>query len=352
MNKIKGMLSCLLAMLIFVSVTGCAQDGNQDNLKELSLYVDSIDGFKVLQFADLHFGVEGEDYHNSDIQRSLDFIEYAIQTEKPDFIVLLGDNMMTQGTKGAEFIVKTFDQYEIPYTLVFGNHDATSTLPKYKKADVSKYLETCDSPYLLYQSGFTQGGKEDRYGNFSISVKNKNTDEILGAFVLIDTGTYDYELEQYQIINSEQIAWYEAEITRLNEIYLAQQTHAHDTIPSINYGHIPLPEHSEAYQKAMEGNDCEIIYPQENLGWFPRNSEDDPNEYGFFDAMVKMKSAKAYLCGHYHVMNYHVKMDGIILGFCPQSAVTGNSSRKLKTFSYTLDENFNMELKLVTEPEE
>ena len=59
-----------------------------------------------------------------------------------------------------------------------------------------------------------------------------------------------------------------------------------------------------------------------------------------------------WFCGHYHVMNYHVKMDGIILGFCPQSAVTGNSSRKLKTFSYTLDENFNMELKLVTEPEE
>ena len=38
-----------------------------------------------------------------------------------------------------------------------------------------------------------------------------------------------------------------------------------------------------------------------------------------------------------------------MLGFCPQTGVTTNSKSPYKTFIYTLDENFDMKLKLVTE---
>ncbi len=340
-------LSAVLIFLLLFSCAGCTPASDTEE----ALFVQRGKTIKVLQFADLHFGVEGTAYHNSDIERSLDFIDEAIHSEKPDFIVLLGDNMMSQGVEGAKFIVETFDQYQIPYTYVFGNHDAELYDAGYSKAEVSAYLENCDSPYLLYKSGYVQNGKENRYGNFPISIRDKSTKDLLGAFVIIDTGVYDYAEEQYQSINEGQIAWYENEIKRLDGIYKSQQSPAFDTVPSITYGHIQLPEYAEAYQKAMQNDGAEFVYEQELSNWMVKGLTDDAGRinYSFFDAMKNMKSAKAYFCGHMHRLTLHVKMDGILLGFCPQACVTGNPSASISTISYTIDENFNITPKLIVE---
>lgn len=343
----------LLALLLLFSFVGCASPAPTSEDEEITLFMNNDGELRVLQFADLHFGEEGTIYHNADVARTLSFIDYAIKSEDPDFIVLLGDNMMTQGVDGAKFIVKTFDQYKIPYTLVFGNHDATSSLPKYKKSDVSEYLETCDSPYLLYKSGYVQSGREDRYGNFSISVRDKITNDLLGAFVLLDTGTYDYEKEQYQRITKEQIAWYEQEIQKLNGIYAKQESTALSTVPSITYGHIPLPEYAEAYRRAQSNDGAEFIHHQELSDHWLSYIAGDPDkaEDSFFDAMEKMQSAKAYFCGHMHGLNFHARMDGILLGFCPQSGVTNHTFKTLSTFSYTVDASFDIRLHLIIEPQ-
>ncbi len=342
----------LATALIFVLLFGCAGcTPASENDDEIALFVQQGKPVKVLQFADLHFGVEGTAYHNSDIARSLDFIDEAILSEKPDFIVLLGDNMMSQGVEGAKFIVETFDRYQIPYTYVFGNHDAELYDAGYSKAEVSAYLGNCNSEYLLYKSGYTQTGKENRYGNFSISIRDENTKDLLGAFVIIDTGVYDYSEAQYQSINDGQIAWYEEEIKRLNAIYQEQQSPAFTTIPSITYGHIQLPEYAEAYQKAINNDGAEFVYMQELPNRTVNGISDSAGEtnYGFFDAMKNMQSAKAYFCGHMHGLTFHVKMDGILLGFCPQACVTGNPSKSISTISYTIDENFIISPKLIVE---
>ncbi len=150
-NKVT--VSIALILIVLFNCTSCFIPSKSDN-EELVLYMDRESELRVLQFADLHFGEEGTVYHNSDVERTLEFIDYAIGSQDPDFIVLLGDNMMSQGVDGAKFIVETFDKYEIPYTFVFGNHDAELYLPTYTKSDVSDYLEKCDSPYLLYRSGY------------------------------------------------------------------------------------------------------------------------------------------------------------------------------------------------------
>ena len=245
--------------------------------KSLSFLTQRGKELKVLQFTDMHFGEEGTTYHNADVKRTLAFIDYAIQTEQPDLIVLLGDNMMSQGVDGAKFLVQTFDQYKIPYTLIYGNHDAETYQLNHKKSDVSRYLENCDSPYLLYKSGFVQEGKENRYGNFSISLRDEESQELIGAFVLLDTGTYDYEADRYQTITQEQIAWYEAEIARLNAIYSEQTQNALDTVPTITYGHMPLPEFGKAYQKAVNNDGAEFIYYQKLSGWVLGGANTSPD---------------------------------------------------------------------------
>ena len=353
---IKRITLLFIILVVFVGCIGCTLAPlpcDDKGEEELTLLAPRGKELKVLQFSDTHFGEEGTVYHNADVERTLAFIDYAIKTEQPDLIVLLGDNTMSLGIEGAKFLVETFDQYKIPYTLIFGNHDAEIYLPGYTKADVSSYLENCDSPYLLYKSGFVQNDGENRYGNFSISLRDEESRELIGAFVLLDTGTYDYQAERYQSITAEQIAWYEEEIARLNSIYAEQKQNALATVPTITYGHMPLPEFGKAYQKAVNGEGAEFVYYQKLGGWMLGGEDDstDSAQDSFFNAMQKMQSAKAYICGHYHMVTCHVKMDGIILGFCPQTGFTHNATRPCSTFSYTIGADFEMNLHLVVEPQ-
>jgi predicted MPP superfamily phosphohydrolase len=319
--------------------------------KDLTLWVEQSKEFKVVQFADLHFGKEGSSYHNYDIERSLEFIDFTIKSDKPDFIVLLGDNMMSQGIEGAKFIIETFDKYKIPYTFVFGNHDAELYLPTYSKAEVSSYLEKYDSPYLLYESGYTQNDSENRYGNFSIKIKDTKTQSLIGAFIVMDTGVYDYQKEKYQYINEGQIEWYRQEITTLNAIYKNQKNNVHSTIPTITYGHMQLPEFAEIYRNAKNGEGAEFIYYQDlnERMLSSMASGYGTLNYSFFDTMKEMKSSRAYFCGHMHGLKCHVKTGDIILGFCPQACVTRPTNAQISTFAYTVNKQFDMQFNLITE---
>lgn len=345
-------LLSLIAILLF-HMSSCALLPLFVADDPFAVLMDRKKGLKVLQFADLHLGEEGAAYHNADVARTLEFIDYAIESEAPDFIVLLGDNMMSQGVAGATRIVEIFDQYQIPYTFVFGNHDAELYLPTYSKAEVSEYLASCESPYLRYRSEYVQEDEENRYGNFSVPIRDKGTKRLLGAFVILDTGVYDYGKAQYQSITEEQIAWYQETVEELNESYTRQWWNSLSTVPTLTYGHIQLPEYVDAYQKAQSGDGAEFIYEQELSEQMLDAIESNAGRinYGFFGAMKSKESAKAYFCGHMHGLTYHVKMDGIILGFCPQSGVMQGREDAITTFSYTVNEKFETELHLVVEPQ-
>ena len=104
----RALLSLVLILAVLANCAGCFIFSDKKDNGELTLFTDGEKELKVLQFSDMHFGVEGTVYHNSDVERTLEFIDYAINSEKPDLIVLLGDNMMTQGVDGAKFIVEIF----------------------------------------------------------------------------------------------------------------------------------------------------------------------------------------------------------------------------------------------------
>ncbi len=351
MKRTVSLLLCILTLLSVTSLylTSCDLFIKPD--EELIILTDRVNEFKIVQFADLHFGTEGTQYHNADEARTTEFMDSLIESEKPDFIVLSGDNIMNSGIEGIKELIGIMDRYKTPYTFVFGNHDATTETPGYSKREISLYLENCDSDYLLYKSGYVETGSENRYGNFSILIKDRNSGRLSGAFIVIDTGIYDYSISAYQEITEGQIDWYKGEIERLNDIYSKQNNNAQEIIPTITYGHIQLPDHFTAYKKAKEGNGAEFVYRQELGGWMQgiMQDSDSAEPSPFFMAMKEMKSSKAYLCGHMHGLQFHVRTDGIVLGFCPQTGATTNSKSPYKTFVYTLDENFDMKLKLVTE---
>jgi len=347
MKKIFYLLLCLMMACPLAS---CKAFGGKKN-EALVLEMKRGEEFKIVQFADLHFGKEGEQYHNADEARTVAFMDRLVETEKPDLIVLSGDNIMNTGVKGVKELIDIMDAYQTPYTFIFGNHDAESSLSGFCKRDVSDYLEQSDSPYLLYRAGYTDNTSENRYGNFSISLTDEETGDLLGALVMIDTGTYDYDAGRYQSITEGQIDWYKNEIGRLNEIYSRQKHNEHEIIPTLTYGHIQLPEHFIAYEKAASGDGAVFVYEQSLGGWMSNTVQGNAGAAPspFYTAMKEMGSARSYLCGHMHGLSYHVRMDGILLGFCPQIGVSTNQAKPCKTFVYSFDERFELSLRLAEE---
>ncbi len=277
--------------------------------------------FRIAQFADLHFGIEGERYHNADINKTIKFMDHIVESSNPDLIVLSGDNIMNSGVNGMKKLVNIMDKYQTPWTLVYGNHDAELFVPGYSKKEISTYLMTCKSSYLLYQHGYIEDGKENRYGNFSISIKNEFND-LIGAIILMDSGTYDYGLDKYQEITNGQIDWYANEIDTLQKKYDKD-----GVIPSILFNHIPLDDFFSSY-----GNkDNEIIISQNSHMRFFDNENEESN---FFKVIKEKNSTKAFFVGHTHMLKYQVKVDDLVLGFAPQTA------RNQLAYVYEFDTTF------------
>lgn len=315
----------------------------------LAVYMPEDRPIRIAQFADLHFGIEGNSYHNDKTARTKRYMQYLVDTQKPDLIVCTGDNILSTGVEKLKEFVSLMDSYKIPWTFIYGNHDSESNSAGYSKKELSEYLETCGSKYLLYDGGYVDTAT-NRHGNFSISVLNKGGTKLLGAIILLDSGIYDGAVSSYESITKGQISWYNSEIDKLDSLYTGD-----GVMPSIVFSHIQLPEYYTAYKAALSGNGAEFIIKQELSSYAIeeiRTGGPTKENTGFFDAMKKKGSTVAFFCGHAHTFDFQVKMDGIVLGFGPQSGFSTlfeNNDMPRRTYIYNFDKDFNFTTSVCTE---
>lgn len=85
-------------------------------------YIDvKKDNVKILQLTDLHL-TYGFDYLD---RKTYKLIDSLIMYEKPDIIVVTGDIFMSIiGERVLKHFIKTMDKYNVPWTFIFGNHEA------------------------------------------------------------------------------------------------------------------------------------------------------------------------------------------------------------------------------------
>ncbi len=361
-------LSLLLSISLPISLISCgnaSDEGSNDSKTEsgngsetseptdpivvengLSVNMPADGPIKIAQFADLHFGVEGNAYHNDKLDRTKNYMKYVVDTAKPDLIVCSGDNVMSTGVEKLKEFVAFMEGLKTPWTFVYGNHDAENHSAGYSKKEMSDYLDTCDAEYLLYNSGYIEASA-NRYGNFSISVLNDKGTKLLGAVLVFDSGIYSGTISSYESLTEGQINWYKSEIDKLNALYTGE-----GTMPSIVFSHIQIPEYYTAYKKALDNNGAEFIIKQElSSASIEAIKNDGPTNVntGMFDAMKEKQSTVAFFCGHAHLFDFQVKMDGIVLGFGPQtgfSTLFENNDMPRHTYVYSFDEKFNF----TTEP--
>ena len=118
-----------------VSESESEQDTTQFGL---SLALKDGEPLKIAQFADIHFGIEGNDWHNDKVDRTKTYMDYVVETAKPDLIVCSGDNILSTGVTKLKNFINIMEDYETPWTFIYGNHDSESNQTGYSKAELNE----------------------------------------------------------------------------------------------------------------------------------------------------------------------------------------------------------------------
>lgn len=264
--------------------------------------VDAADTeLRVLQLTDIHLTC-GYPTYFLDVA-AVDAVYELVRATRPDLIVLTGDIVspiiFTGATGNSALIARAvgalFTRMQIPWTVIYGNHDSEGFM---SKSELSDYYESLD--YCLFQRG---PHDIDGEGNTVIKVKNKDG-SLRHALFFLDShggmpGGYDNPHEN-------QVAWYKDTVDALFGRYGAFE--------SILYQHIP-PDQQRTLAERYENGDTRVECLYGELGKRVASGTD----YGLYDALVEKGTTKHVFFGHDHtnLAAYRDTTDGITLSYSP-----------------------------------
>jgi predicted MPP superfamily phosphohydrolase len=260
--------------------------------------------FKIVQFSDT------QDGPNID-PRTIAGMNTILDSEKPDLVVLTGDNIEGFACKTAEGVRQAIEDIalpmenrKIPWVMVFGNHDRESL-------DMQKITEEdMFNIYLTFPYNMNSRGPKDVYGigNSVLTVKGSKSSKAGFAVWLLDSSAYpsgyDYHDTEihgqktgtYDYIHFTQIRWYWDTSVALEKRY-------HKKVPSLMFFHIPLIEFKDLSASGK-------FTGEKNEGECPGYLNS-----GLFAALLDRGDVKGVFCGHDHTNTYCGDWYGIKLGY-------------------------------------
>ena len=269
--------------------------------------------FRILQLTDLHYG--GSIFTTKKDTFCKNLIIKIVETAKPDLIVVTGDMVFpipviggtVNNLKSSKDMIELFDSFEIPWTVVYGNHDV-EPIAMYKKSKLSEAYE--NGKYCLFQRG-----KEDLSGQGNYCIKLLNDDKTINtALMMIDSNMYCKNgiagfYSGFDNIHDDQIDWYKEEINKMSE--------DRSLVPSLAFFHIPPNEFKEAWKKyTREGRE------NSSVKWFLGEVGETNDYFGvpkikgnFFKEMVDFGSCKGMFMGHDHLNTVSIEYQGIRLTY-------------------------------------
>lgn len=308
--------------------------------------------FRIMQLADI------QDTQNTS-EDTLRFIRAAIESEKPDLVVLTGDQLKgygfsfylgdraAKGCKALYKILSPMSESDTPFAYTFGNHDEFEGFSKSQQAQVYDSLPCCVNRL---------GTKLVSVGNVCLHIKGGDGSDKLAVF-LLDTGEKN-ESGDYVGVPDSVIQATAEECERMTD---ANGAH----VPSIVFEHIPviemyrlLEETDKSTPGALKGHRCcpdkYHVLPEEMLrrGCYMRENIACPTVgNGQFDSWVVSGSVIAAYFGHDHNNCFNGTVGKIDLGYTPGCGfnVYGpGCERAVRVFEFKEDDVRNYTSRTVT----
>ena len=271
-----------------------------------SIKFNSNGKLKIMHVTDTHIEDENINY-------SLVLIARGCDIEKPDIVVVTGDNVLNyddvEKTKSyiARFM-KIFSDRGIPVAITFGNHD--SERGPLSRRELMAYYNTFDCSVTN-----DNGTELSETGTFNVPVLSSDGSEMKYNLWVLDSGDYDTE-GHYGCMSAEDVEWYKQKsdlITKENGKKIYSLAFQHIIVPEVYdvlkkvKGH-KLYSFSHMYNK----NDYYMFDPnQVNFGTLNETPCCGYPNYGQFEAMVEKGDVLGVFSGHDHTNAFGVKCKGI-----------------------------------------
>jgi len=295
----------------------------------------SNEPFKILCCTDMHMSTEEHIF-------GLTVLDRLIQHEKPDLVVLNGDNIVGHEDEVLhKQIIKFFEDRKLYYGFVLGNHDSEvritkefNELEKDRKLSISKKEEVTQK----YRKWAFEALAKSKYcvvydevpelhgsGNCFVNIRNKNG--VSQSLIFIDSGDYFYgqkrkdfgtEKRCYEYLRKDQIDWYKDSLNRVKK-------ENNNNLPSsIAFFHIPLQEFQTAFKLGIRfSKKAKIIYGNN----FEKACYSDV-QTPFFETVKNIGSTKIIVCGHDHRNDSLIEYQGVKLMYSQGLQFDGSYNRR------------------------
>ena len=269
------------------------------------------------------------------------FIAYAMETEKPDLVVLLGDNTTghykgvtdEKNRKSIKKIVSLLG--DTPFAVVFGNHDHEG-FPEKSEAEAKKFLLDCytESENCLM-----------RAGDYFCNIKDSKGEKDVFTLYFVDSGTYAKE-GGYAYVKKDQLDWYKQVNTGLPS-YLFQHIIFPEVYDLMKESKIPLPGYTKGQcirgKKFYKFKDGTLLSGAMNEGPCPPDING-----GQFDVIKEKGNMIACFFGHDHTNDFVCDCQGVKLANVPSpSFYTYGNNRGVRVVTIHEDKPFEFDTNVI-----
>jgi hypothetical protein len=234
------------------------------------LKADKDGRYKIMQVADLHFSTgvgecmdpvpEPQNGEKCEADpRTLAFLERLLDEEKPDFIVLTGDQIFGSEAPDPQSAmykaVAPFIRRKLPYAMVFGNHDDEGPLNKQELMELVVNL-----PYSVSEPGPED---IDGVGNYALQVQGPRSENPALTLYFLDSHKHLPKQRAYDWIKDNQLEYIQHEYDTKLHPQQKESSHIH---LSMAFFHIPLTEYATGKNKFIGSYKEGSTAPRVNSG--------------------------------------------------------------------------------------
>ena len=273
-----------------------------------SIRFNSNGKLKIMHITDTHLDDEN-------IDASLWLIGKACDKEKPDIVVITGDNVGNYGnfsvTKGyIDELMSVFESRKITVAITFGNHDSEN-----EKGLTREELMAYYNKYPCSIS-VDDGAELSGCGTYNIPVLSKDNDDIKFNIWMFDSGSYDEE-GHYANVLEDQVEWYKVKSDYLKSINEGKPVYSfafqHTIVPNVYEALKKVKTHKLfSFSHMYNKRDYYMFDPDgKNYGTLTETPCCGYYDHGQFDAMAEQGDVLGIFTGHDHTNAFGVQHKGI-----------------------------------------